>query len=372
MKVCMISCCYNNASVANYTLGLISSIREMNRVEVKLVSSHCECIKRFKPMTFETAEECTFVNLPYFPSSKRKIKKIEMNLVPKELLDFLRGFFYLKESRGYDVIHFQQSSSYAFSPIALIPIILFSTKRKVLTFHSPGFGQRLMFFLRLYNRVDKIIVHSESMRTHLLNKGVNSSKIIKIFHGVDIPPLYGLERSEITFIGAPEKRKGFLTILDALKILKSKNIDVKLSIYGFYSNSEKNQMQLQASMRKVDDCLIWGGQLSENEINIKLQQSLFTLAVYNTATSGSSVVTRSMSNATPVLASDIGGLKEYLGNTGIFVPPKDPKRLADTIELLLNSNNLENFGKKSRERAVGFFSWNAIAQKNIEVYNSIK
>ena len=128
----------------------------------------------------------------------------------------------------------------------------------------------------------------------------------------------------------------------------------------------------QAVSRDVDDCLVWGGRLSENEFDTKLQESLFTLAVYNVATSGSNLVTRAMANATPVLASDIGGLREYLDGGGIFVPPRNPEALAETMESLLkNPKLLEELGSKGRKRALTLFSREEIAKRTASVYKSI-
>jgi glycosyltransferase involved in cell wall biosynthesis len=59
-----------------------------------------------------------------------------------------------------------------------------------------------------------------------------------------------------------------------------------------------------------------------------------------------------MSNATLVLASNMSGLREYLEGSGIYVPPRNPMRLTETIESLLeNTNLLEGLGKKGRELA---------------------
>lgn len=374
----MFACCYTNASVANYTMRLIALLESRRNVGIRVVSSHCKCLERFPLGRYTLVRKYSLVRCPYliFPRSKSRILNFVINFVPNTIVNLFRGISYLRASKGCDIIHFQQSSSFAFGFLPLIPILLFSNQRKVVTVHSFSFfmPSRMLvrFFCRLYNRVDRIIVHSESMRTQLINMGVHASRIVKVFHGVNIPPLHALKRSEITFMGAPEERKGFLTVLDALRILKSKNITIKVSIYGFYSDSERKHMEMQAAMRNVDDCLFWGGRLNEKEFDMKLQQSLFTLAVYNSAISGSSVVTRAMSNATPVLASDIGGLKEYLETAGIFVPPEDPRRLAETIESLLrNTNLLESLGKKGRERAVSFLSWDAIAKEIAILYESI-
>jgi D-inositol-3-phosphate glycosyltransferase len=251
-------------------------------------------------------------------------------------------------------------------------LILLSSQKKIVTVHSTDTIQRIRFLYKLYNRVDKIIVHSESMKTYLIKNGVSRLKLAKVFHGVDIPHLYGLERTKITFMGAPEERKGILTILDALKILKRKNIKIQVSIYGFYSDYERKKTELQATSRNVDDCLVWGGRLSEKEFDKKLQESLFTLAVYNSATSGSNLVTRAMANATPVIASDIGGLREYLDEGGIFLPPRNPEALAETIELLLKKPELlEELGSKGRKRALTFFSREEIAKRTASIYRSL-
>ena len=370
----MFACCYANASVANYTLGLISEMMNIKDLEIKMVSSHCACLPRFPQRKFALVGKCSIVNCPYlsFPSSKRRILNIAIQDIPKTLTDFFRGFSYLRAGRGGDIIHFQQSSQYSFGIIPLIPLVLFSRQRKVVTLHSGEGVQGGKFLFQIYNRVDRIIVHSESMETRLLNMGVAKSKIVKVPHGVEIPTLFGLNRTEITFMGAPEERKGILTILDALRILKNKNINLKVTVYGWYSDSERKSTELLAASKKVDDCLVWGGRLDENEFDKKLQQSLFTLAVYNSATSGSSVATRAMSNATPVVASDIGGFKEYIDGGGVFLPPGNPEALAQMIESLLkNPQLLEELGAKGRERALQLFSWKEIANKTATIYERL-
>lgn len=370
----MLACNYANASTANYTSGLISRMRNKQHLKIRLVSSHCQCLSKFPERRFALIEKCSLVGCPYldFPFSKRKILGTVMHSTPKRIIDFFRGFSFLKASRDCDIIHYQQSSGFSFGALPLIPIILFSRQKKVVTFHSPGWGQKISFFFRLYNRVDRIIVHSESMKTYLINMGVEKSRIIKVPHGVNIPPLFGVDRTEITFMGAPEERKGILTILDALRILKDKNLNIKVRIYGFYDHHEKQSVESLAASKKVDDCLVWGGRLGEMEFDKKLQQSIFTFAVYNSDTSGSSIVTRAMSNATPVIATDIGGLKEYLDGGGVYLQPKDPEGLANIIESLLKDPQLlEKLGTKGRQRAQKLLSWKEIANRTINIYKSL-
>ena len=374
IEICMFSCWYEKVSLAGYTSGLISPLRDGRDLEIRLIAAHCDCLERFPKRRASLRGECQFVNWPYFKVPSTGIKSLNnaLNLIQR-FIDVLRGFLFLLECKNCDVIHYQQSSSYSFGFSTLIPIVLLSSKKKVITMHStdPILGDFKILF-RLYKRVDKIIVHSESMRTHLIKNGVLKSKIVKIYHGVNIPPLFGLKRSEITFFGSPEERKGILTVLDALKLLKSRNINIQVSIYGFYTDSEKKRTELQAASRGVNDCLIWGGKLTEIDFDKKLQQSLFTLADYSGPTSGSNLLTRAMSNATPVISSDIGGLKEYLDGGGILLEPKNPEALAEAIELLLkNAEMREKLGKSGRERALNFLSWEKISEKTVAVYGNV-
>jgi len=374
IRVCMLACYYKNASVANYTKGLISPLENKKDLKIRLIASHCKCLRRFPKGQSLLINNCSFLNCPYLSVSSRKLKSLNslIDRIPQRLLNLFRGLIYLKACKDCEIIHFHQSSSYAFGFLPLISLILLSSRKKIVTVHSTDTIQKFNFLYKLYNRVDKVIVHSKSMETHLIEKGVSSSRIVKVFHSVDIPHIFGLERTKITFMGAPEERKGILTILDALKILKRKRINIKVSIYGFYSDHEKKKTELQAISRKVDDCLIWGGRLSENEFDKKLQESLFTLAVYNVATSGSNLVTRAMANATPVIASDIGGLREYLDGGGIFLPLGNPEALAETIESLLkNPELLEELGSKGRKRALQLFSREEIAKKTASIYRSL-
>jgi glycosyltransferase involved in cell wall biosynthesis len=343
-------------------------------LQIKWVSSHCGCIIRFPNRRFVLSGKSSVVSFPYFvfPSSKFSFLNFISQIIPLRTLDFFRGFAFLRATRDCDIVHFQQSSFFSFGLFSLVPIILFSRQRKIVTLHSLDHALKLKPLYRLYNHIDRIIVHSEHLKIHLIKMGVRKSKIMKIPHGVNVPPLYGFKRSEITFMGAPEKRKGILVIMDALKILKSRKIDVKVSIYGFYSDLERKSTELEARARDVNDLLIWGGQLNENEFDSKLQQSLFTFAMYDSATSGSSIVTRAMSNATTVLASDIGGFREYLIGSGVLIPPNDPEALAEAIQCMLkNPEMLEKMGLEGRRRATKILSWKEIANSTAAMYENL-
>jgi glycosyltransferase involved in cell wall biosynthesis len=102
-----------------------------------------------------------------------------------------------------------------------------------------------------------------------------------------------------------------------------------------------------------------------------MQESIMTLAVYTVPVSGSSIITRAMSNGTPIIASRIGAASEYLKDVGVKISPNDPRALADAILALKNNPDLaRNLGEKARRQAWQI-SWNVIARRTLNVYRTV-
>lgn len=73
-----------------------------------------------------------------------------------------------------------------------------------------------------------------------------------------------------------------------------------------------------------------------------------------------------------IIASDIEPLKQVLENTGILVPPKDPKSLGEKIvEVLNNFEDHKYLGSKARKRVLKNFSPEEFGRKYIGVYNKV-
>jgi glycosyltransferase involved in cell wall biosynthesis len=68
-------------------------------------------------------------------------------------------------------------------------------------------------------------------------------------------------------------------------------------------------------------------------------------------------VIEAMMCAKPVVATDVGGVREAIGEFGSVVPPKRPERLAEAIcELLADPIRAAALGKGARTRALQFFT----------------
>jgi alpha-maltose-1-phosphate synthase len=81
-----------------------------------------------------------------------------------------------------------------------------------------------------------------------------------------------------------------------------------------------------------------------------------------------------MACSTAVVASRVGGIPEVVagGETGLLVPPDDPASLADAMNALLRDpGRADAFGRAGRARAVGEFSWDAVAAQTAALYAEV-
>jgi glycosyltransferase involved in cell wall biosynthesis len=206
----------------------------------------------------------------------------------------------------------------------------------------------------------------------MMQDGIPEDKIHVVFHGGHQVDLRGLVRTRVTFFGSPVKYKGFFNLLKALRILRDEGIKINLEVYGIYGKEEEQTAKKEVRRNNVEDQVQWYGSLSELEFDEKMQESIFTFAIYTVPVWASNIITRAMMNGTPVIATPIGGSSEYLGDTGMYVPPDDPSALAVVIRSLLENRILrEDLGKMVRQRALQYLSWDAIAEKTIRIYQSV-
>ncbi len=377
LAVCMITCWYHNISMANYSGNLIDALTKKD-VSVKVVTSHCVCKYNYRGSSSLFDGKYCLVTTPFDSYGDEPDRSRIRGLVYRSSRIPL-GLLYAKQCRDSDILHYQQSSIFSFGELPLLTLLTQKTVlHKVVTIHNlyvdrlyrPGNPLRLL--PRVYKFADAIIVHSGQQKDPLMQAGIPEDKIHVLFHGSQHVDLRGLVRTRVSWFGSPEKFKGFFDLLKALRILRDEGIKINLEVYGIYGEEAEQTAKKEARRNNVEDQIHWYGSLSELEFDEKMQESMFTFAIYTDPVWGSSLIARAMMNGTPVIATPIGGSSEYLGDAGMYVPPNDPSALAFDIRSLLENGRLrEDLGKMVRQRALQSLSWDAIAEKTIRIYQSV-
>jgi glycosyltransferase involved in cell wall biosynthesis len=78
-----------------------------------------------------------------------------------------------------------------------------------------------------------------------------------------------------------------------------------------------------------------------------------------------------MAHARPVVATDVGGLRDLVvdGETGVVVPPRDPAALRAALDRLLADPALRRrLGSAGRRRAQERFSWDVVTEATVAAY----
>jgi glycosyltransferase involved in cell wall biosynthesis len=82
----------------------------------------------------------------------------------------------------------------------------------------------------------------------------------------------------------------------------------------------------------------------------------------------------SMASGTPLIGTRVGGIPELIdhGENGLLVQPRSPEEIAEAINRLHdNPREVKEMGTKARAKVVDSFSWDAVAERTIEVYKSV-
>jgi glycosyltransferase involved in cell wall biosynthesis len=83
------------------------------------------------------------------------------------------------------------------------------------------------------------------------------------------------------------------------------------------------------------------------------------------------VVLEAMACGLPVVATNISGTRDALGDAGILIPVRDPIALADALEYLAdNPEGWLQYREKGLQR-VSSFTWDTVAKQIQRIYHGM-
>ena len=250
---------------------------------------------------------------------------------------------------------------------------------------------------------DAVIAVSEGMKRDVLTAypSVDPNRVRVVYNGIDtrqyapdtrtdVVDRLGIDpsRPSVVYVGRITRQKGLPYLLRAARDLPADTQLVLLAGAPDTPDIAAEVEGLVAELRANRSGVIWiAAMLPKHEvIQVLTHATIFVCpSVYEPM---GIVNLEAMACETAVVATATGGIPEVVadGETGLLVPieqaadgsgrPLDPERfvadLAATINrLLADPKRTEEFGLAGRRRAVEHFSWDAIAQRTLEVYRSV-
>jgi phosphatidyl-myo-inositol alpha-mannosyltransferase len=274
----------------------------------------------------------------------------------------------LLERERFDVLHVHEPMT----PTIGVATLAFARVPLVATFHASGelswmkLAAPLWGFLgeRLDHRIAVSSDAAESARQYL----PGDYEVIP--NGVALPEKAapGGRQDRIVFIGRHEPRKGLQVLLRAWPEIQRKT-GARLRVLG----ADPLQVRLLLTRLRVsDDGIDALGFVSEEERTRELLEAKAFVAPSLGGESFGMVLTEAFACAAPVVASDISGYRDVMTpETGVLVPPDDPRALAAaTIGLLTDEPRRQQLAAGARRRA-RVYSWDDIGRRLLAIYEPL-
>lgn len=149
----------------------------------------------------------------------------------------------------------------------------------------------------------------------------------------------------ITAIGTLHEVKGQAYLVEAVRLLRDRGVDVRCRFVG--DGEDRPRLEAQVAEARLGDRVRFEGLLTSDEILGILHESHLLAAPSVPTRSGRRegipvVLMEAMACGLPVVASRLSGIPELVedGTSGLLVPPRDPVALADAIERLADDGDL--------------------------------
>ncbi len=249
---------------------------------------------------------------------------------------------------------------------------------------------------------DAIVAVSKGTREDILRAypEVDPERVHVIYNGIDLAEYrktpetsalveFGVDPSVpyILFVGRITRQKGVTHLVDAVRHLPA---DTQVVLCAGAPDTPEIAAELR---QKVDEArqhhprIVWIEKMVTKPQAIQLYSNCRVFCCPSVYEPFGIINLEAMACRAPVVASAVGGIKEVVvdGETGYLVPfdqdpvtsfPTDPETFARDLaarlnQLLEDPEACRRFGDAGRKRVEDIFSWTAIAQQTIHLYQSL-
>ena len=286
-----------------------------------------------------------------------KISNVQLVKIPKYLLKFhtKTKFFFHNHIKGL-----LKKSKYIFIHNSKLILYLNKFENKVALINHSG---RLT---NLNHKGCNIFLTSSAMKRFLKKFPLNEAKNIIIPHGFSEPQLGFIDSSSniknlrVIAAGRFIEKKGFEVLIKAAYLIKKRNLDIKIKIYGKGPLEKKFKNKIKKyKLTNVSLCG-WTSNLNE----AFKQSDVFCIPSF--IEPFGLVIGEAMACGLPVIASNTDGAKEIFGsypenNGGIIVSISSPDELMKAMIKMQNKNFRDKLSKLGKKNIRKNFSLNKLA-----------
>ena len=249
---------------------------------------------------------------------------------------------------------------------------------------------------------DAVIAVSQGTKTDILKAypTIDEAKIHVIYNGIDLKQYqqatsktalakYGVDASRpyVLFVGRITRQKGVTHLVEAIPYLPA---GTQVVLCAGAPDTPEIAAEMRAKVevaRAAGGDIVWIEKMVTKEEAIELYSHCQVFCCPSVYEPFGIINLEAMACRAPVVASATGGILEVVvdGETGYLVPfepdpvtgfPVDAKKFALDLaarltELLADPERCKRFGNAGRARVEAMFSWSAIADQTVALYESL-
>jgi glycosyltransferase involved in cell wall biosynthesis len=344
-------------------------------------------------MAREGHEVFAYVRSHYTDPSLKEYKGVKLIHVPsirRKNLDAITHTFFATVHalfRRYDVIHYQSIGP---STLSIVPRLLKRGTRVVATFHCQDYlHKKWSWFGRLYLKFgeyvactvpEKTVVVSDGLRRHALKRYGCDAVVIpngaeaRTGVGSDMLEEFGLkEKKYILSVGRLVKHKGVHYLIKAFEQLEDTNRvpnNFKLVIVGKNAETPEYERYLRVISEGRKNIVFLGERVGETLDQLFANAAVF---VQPSESEGLSIaLLEAMGHGVVPVVSDIEANMEAVAEAGITFKNKDVEDLKNKLAYFFSrQTEAERLAEEARKRVKDHYSWDAIANKTLELYRGL-
>ncbi len=239
--------------------------------------------------------------------------------------------------------------------------------RVVATFHQPGEDLRALGSIeRVARHLDAAILVSETQRPYF-EEFLPRERVFVIPHGVNSdffrPPDEPAPADSCITVGS--HLRDFETLRTAIRLVWETNPRMRFVAVGTRSDKKSWFPELDDPRIRFFDGI------SDEQLRSAYRDATIGVLAFHDATANNAML-ESMACGLPLVATDVGGVKDYVPpGAGVLCPQGDPRALADGILKMLADRAMRaQMARVSRQTAVAL-DFARVAERSAEVYRRV-
>ncbi|BCY08765.1 GT4 family glycosyltransferase PelF [Actinoplanes sp. L3-i22] len=238
----------------------------------------------------------------------------------------------------------------------------------------------LSFFRSLagaaYLTSDVLAPHSAYNRRWQLQNGAEPERMWTMYNGVEpaeFPAAIGEPATPtIAFMGRIDPLKDLHTLIRAFALVRAEMPAARLRIFG--GTPAVNRFYHESCAQLIDELGLTGAAVLEGRIGnaVDAYHAGSIVALTSISEGFPYTVVEAMACGRPTVCTNVGGVAEAVGDTGIVVAPRDHAAVAQAcLALLRDDERRRRLGAAARQRVLDHFTLSQSLQMYRNVYEGL-